>query len=28
VEFYFGAGRAEINARAQELMTLVELPQD
>lgn len=28
VEFYFGAGRAEVNARAQELMTLVELPQD
>ena len=28
VEFYFGAGRAEVNARAQELMTLVELPHD
>ena len=28
VEFYFGVGRAEVNARAQELMTLVELPQD
>ena len=28
VEFYFGAGRAQVNARAQELMTLVELPQD
>ena len=28
VEFYFGVGRAEVNARAEELMTLVELPQD
>ncbi len=28
VEFYFGVGRAEANARAEELMTLVELPQD
>ncbi len=28
VEFYFGVGRAEVNARAQELMTLVELPHD
>ena len=28
VEFYFGAGRAEVLARAKELMTLVELPQD
>ena len=28
VEFYFDAGRAEVNARAQELMTLVELPHD
>ena len=28
VEFYFGAVRAEVNARPQELMTLVELPQD
>ncbi len=28
VEFYFGADRAEVNARAQELMTLVELPHD
>jgi peptide/nickel transport system ATP-binding protein len=28
VEFYFDVGRAEVNARAQELMTLVELPQD
>ena len=28
VEFYFGAGRAEVNARSEELMTLVELPHD
>ncbi len=28
VEFYFDVGRAEVNARAKELMTLVELPQD
>jgi peptide/nickel transport system ATP-binding protein len=28
VEFYFDAGRDEVNARAQELMTLVELPHD
>jgi len=28
VEFYFDVGRAEVNARAEELMTLVELPQD
>ena len=28
VEFYFGAGRAEVLARAKELMTLVELPED
>lgn len=28
VEFYFGAGRSEVLARAKELMTLVELPQD
>ncbi len=28
VEFYFDVGRAEVNARAEELMTLVELPHD
>ena len=28
VEFYFDVGRAEVSARAKELMTLVELPQD
>jgi peptide/nickel transport system ATP-binding protein len=28
VEFYFDFGRAEVNARAKELMTLVELPHD
>jgi peptide/nickel transport system ATP-binding protein len=28
VEFYFGAGRAEVLARAKELMALVELPLD
>ncbi len=28
VEFYFGASRTEVLARAKELMTLVELPQD
>lgn len=28
VQFYFGAGRAEVLARAKELMALVELPLD
>ena len=28
VQFYFGAGRAEVLARAKELMALVELPED
>jgi peptide/nickel transport system ATP-binding protein len=28
VEFYFGASRAEVLARAKELMALVELPED
>lgn len=28
VEFYFGADRAQVNARAQELMHLVELPPE
>jgi len=28
VEFYFGSGRSEVEARAKELMNLVELPQE